>query len=124
MFLAFILVIGMPLSAFADSDSDTLETPHGKLTGTLKGTGGWVNSHGFKGTTKLSETAVKLYVKVDVRDYLTGKLEDSDSKTETSTKSVSVTVYGNDKDRKKTGYGTHEVTDTKSYAVYTTTTQG
>lgn len=122
MFLACILVASIPVAAFAETK--TLDTPYGTLTATLSGTGGILNNNGFKGTTKLSNTASKLYVKVAVVDYLTGIEEDSDSDTKTSTKSVSITVYGNDKDRKKTGYGTHELRDSKSYPLYTTETKG
>lgn len=104
MFLAVTLVIGMPVFAFAGSDRETLDTPYGTLTGILQGVGGTIRNHGFKGTTTLSETAAKLYVKVEVRDYLTGDYEDSDSKVGTGTKKVSVTVYGKDRERKKTGY--------------------
>lgn len=122
MFLAGILVASVPVATFAETK--TLETPYGTLTATLSGTGGILNNNGFKGTTKLSKTASKLYVKVAVVDYLTGDEENSDYELKTSTKSVSVTVYGNDKNRKKTGYGTHELRDRESYPLYTTETRG
>lgn len=122
MLLACLLMISIPASAFAQTK--TLNTPYGTLTATLTGTGGILRNNGFKGETKLSETAAKLYIKVSVVDYLTGSEENSDSMEKTSTKKVSITVYGNDKDRRKTWYGTHEVRDTSSYVLYTTETQG
>ena len=120
MALVFATLIASGAPVYAGWDTDYKNTKYGRLEADLSCHMGWESTVGIA-TTTIEEEVYKVVSKVELQNNDNGKRLDSDTNIERHSKKSVAEAETRTRDYEIVTFGTHEVRDDRSYAVYTKT---